>query len=308
MDAVFQGTENKGPMIMAGTNAEDYAVIETYSPQVFRFYPDFYITSTFFAVFFIGLVFVAWVPLIMVYCSEGIIDVPIVRAAGYCTATFLFLAALGSLGKRELGKVRFVVSLEGIARSDPYRKISVAWGDVTGVRCRRIPFAKGHVEITTPRTRLLLPSTITHFDRLSEAVQKGLERAGKAALLDNAFLRTMVAMGKVSERWNSRAKSAFWPLVAATIGIVLFNSFVTSCVWETGTVALIIWAGVGLPLPLLVYSIADIRLNRCYENVLLRGDGTAFVENIAGELLFGLLVVAPFYGILGIIARGVFFR
>ena len=296
-------------MLMPETNArEDYAVIETYSPQVFRFYPDFYITSAFFAVFFIGLVFVAWVPLVMVYCSEGTIDVPVARAAAYCTVTFLLLAALGNLGKRELGKVRFVVSQEGIVRSDPYRKISVAWRDITGVRCGRVPFAKGRVEITTSRTRILLPSTITHFDRLSEAVQKGLERAGKAALLDNAFLRTMVAMGKVSERWNDRAKAAFWPLVAATIGIVLFNSFVTSCVWETGTVALIIWAGVGLPLPLLAYSIADIRLNRRYEKALLLGEGTAFVDDIAGELIFGLLVVAPFYGILGIIARGIFFR
>ena len=293
---------------MAGTNAEDYAVIETYSPQVFRFYPDFYITSVFLAVFFVGLVLVAWVPLIMVYYSEGIIDVQIVRAAVYCTATFVFLAALGSLGKRELGKVRFIVSHEGVVRSDPYRKISVAWRDITGVRCRRMPFAKGHVEITTLRARLLLPSTITHFDRLGEALQKGLERSGKAALLDSALLRTMFAMGKVSERWNGRAKAAFWPLVAATIGIVLFNSFVVSCVWKTGTVPLIIWAGITLPIPLLVYAIADIRLNRRYEKSFLRGNGTAFVDDIAGELLFGLLVVAPFYGILGIVARGIFFR
>jgi hypothetical protein len=126
--------------------------------------------------------------------------------------------------------------------------------------------------------------------------------------MDSGLLRTMVAMGTMSERWNERARAAFWPIVAATIGTLLFNAFVASRVWETGSVSLIVWAGISLPMPLLVYAVADIRLNRQYEKALLLGGETTGKDDLAGELAFGFLVVAPFYGILGIIARTIFLR
>ena len=285
---------------------DEYAVIETFPPQEFRFYHHYYITSSFFAVFFIGLVFVAWVPFVMTVMSDGIPDGPIVRATVYATAAFLLFAALARLGKREFDRTRFIVSNEGVVRRDPYRTISLAWCDITGVRHRRTPGAKGALEITAPHARLLLPSTIAGFGQLCGAIQKGLERAGRPELMDSGLLRTMVAMGTMSERWNARAKSAFWPIAAATVGTLLLNAFVSSRVWGTGTVALIVWAGITLPLPLLVYAIADIRLNRTFEKALLSGSGTAVKDDLAGELVFGFLVAAPFYGVIGIIAKTIF--
>lgn len=293
---------------MQDTNAHDeYAVIETFPPQEFRFYHHYYITASFFAVFFMGLVFVAWVPFVMTVLSEGA-DGPIVRATMYTTAVFLFFAALARLGKREFDRTRFIVSLDGFVRRDPYRTVSVAWRDITSVRRRRVPGAKGALEIRAPHARILLPSTISGFGRLCGAIQKGLERAGRPELMDSGLLRTMVAVGIMSERWNERARVAFWPIVAATIGTLLFNAFVTSRVWETGSVSLIIWAGISLPMPLLTYAVADFRLNRECEKALLLGNETPVKEDCAGELVFGFLVVAPFYGILGIIARTIFLR
>jgi hypothetical protein len=43
----------------AENNFQEYAVIETWNPQEFRFCRRYYITDAFFAVFFIGLVVVA---------------------------------------------------------------------------------------------------------------------------------------------------------------------------------------------------------------------------------------------------------
>jgi hypothetical protein len=264
--------------------------------------------SLFFAVFFMGLVFVAWVPFVMEVCSGGVSDGSIFRAAAYTTATFILLAMLGRLGKREFDRTRFIVSLDGIIRRDPYRTVSVTWRDITGVRVRRIPGAKGALEITAPGARIFLPSTISGFEQLCGAIQGGLERAGRAELLDSGFLRVMAAMGTMSERWNQRAKKAFWPIVAASVGTLLFSVFVGLLVWETGTLSLIVWAGITLPLPLLVYAVADFRLNRKIEKSLLAGSGSAFTEDLAGEFFSGFLIVAPFYGILGIIARTIFLR
>ena len=284
----------------------EYAVIETFPPQEFRFYHHYYITSSFSAVLFIGLVFVVWVPFVMTMLSDGVPDSMIVRATVYSTAAFLLFSALAVLGKREFDRTRFIVSYEGIVRRDQFRTISAPWRDITGVRHRRIPGAKGSLEIAVPHARLLLPSTIAGFGQLCGAIQKGLERAGRPELMDCGLLRTMVAMGTMSERWNARAKHAFWPMVAATVGILLFSAFVASHVWDTGTVALIMWGGITLPLPLLVYAVADIRLNRKFEKALLSGSGTAVKDDIAGELVVGFLIVAPFYGILGIIAKTIF--
>ncbi|MBN1128533.1 MAG: hypothetical protein JXA71_06080 [Chitinispirillaceae bacterium] len=292
---------------MKGTRAcDEYAVIETFPPQEFRFFRHYYITSSFFAVFFIGLVFVAWVPLAMAAWQEGFPDAPVVRAAVYSTVAFLLCAALGLIGKRESARTRFIVSFDGIVRRDPYRTVSMAWRDITFVRGRRMPGAKGALEIRTSHTRILLPSTIESFGRLCDEIRKGLERAGRPAVMDSVLLRDVVAMGTMSERWNERARAAFWPIVGATLGTLLFNAFVASRVWEAGSVTLIIWAGISLPMPLLAYAVADFRLNRQCEKALLLGNETPVKDNLAGELAFGFLAVAPFYGILGIIARTIF--
>jgi hypothetical protein len=291
---------------MTDTDPGEYAVIETFPPQEFHYYPNFYIMSSFFAVFLIGLILVVWVPLILAYIADGFLYGPMVRATAYLTATFLFLVLLGRLSRRELDKVCFTVSADGITRRDSYRKLSAAWHDITRVRCRKIPFAKGFVEITTPRNRIFLPSTITDFGTLGAGIRKGLERSGKGELCNDTFLRAMVTMGKVSESWNGRAKAAFWPLVAATILMVLFNSFVALFMWGMGEIPLIIWAGIGLPLPLLVYSIADIRCNRRLQKALLNGGEYNPARDLSSELLVGALIAAPLYGIFGIIARTIF--
>lgn len=291
---------------MTDASRGEYAVIETFTPQEFHYYPNFYIMSSFFAVFLIGLILVVWVPLVFFYIADGFLYGPMVRATAYLTATFLLLVLLGRLGRRELDKVCFTVSAEGIARRDSYRRLSAAWHDITRVRCRKYPFVKGFVEITTHRGRIFLPSTITDFGRLGAGIRKGLERSGKGELCSDAFLRAMVTMGKVSESWNGRAKKAFWPLVAATIAMVFFNSFVASFIWGMGEIPLIIWAGIGLPLPLLVYSIADIRCNRCLEKALLNNSEYDPARDLSSELLIGALIAAPLYGIIGIIARTIF--
>jgi hypothetical protein len=287
---------------------DEYSIIEAFLPREFRFYRHYHIMSSFFAVFFIGLVFVAWVPFVMELFYQGVSDGSAFRAAAYATATFLFLVLLGRLGKREFDRTRFIVSLDGLIRRDPYRTVSVTWRDITGVRVRRIPGAKGALEITAPGAKIVLPSTILGFGQLCGAIQRGLERAGRAELLENGFLRVMEAMGTMSERWNERAKKAFWPIVAATVGTLSFNILVSSLVWETGTLSLIVWAGTTLPLPLLVYAVADFRLNRKFEKALRAGSNTAVKDDLAGELVFGFLIVAPVYGIFGIIARTIFLR
>lgn len=293
---------------MPDANIREYATIETFiPPQEFHFYRRFYITSSFFAVMGIGLLFVGWVPLIFMYFSDGFLNGPIARATIYLTATFLFLVALSRIAKREIDRVRFVVMREGIARMELYREIFVKWSEITGIRCRRIPLGKGLVEITAPHRRLILPSTITDFAGLGEALRQGLMYAGKETLCDETFFSRMAVMGTVNERWNERAKAAFWPIVIATIGFVLFNSFVASRVWGMGTISLIIWAGIGLPLPLLIYAIADIRCNRRLEKaLLLNSSGYDAARDLVSELIIGTLIAAPFYGILGIIARTIF--
>jgi hypothetical protein len=294
---------------MPDTDARDgYAVIETVPPREFRFFRHYYITFSFFAVFFIGLVFVAWVPFAMVAWQEGFPDPPVVRAAVSSTAAFLLLAALGLTGKRGFARTRFIVSIDGIVRRDPYRTVSVAWRDITGVRGRRAPGAKRALEIAAPHASILLPSTIAGFGRLCGEIRKGLEGTGRPELMDSGLMRAMTAAGVMSERWNGRARHAFLPIVAATLGTLLFNAFVASRVWGIGSVSLIIWAGITLPLPLLAYAVADFRFNRAHERALLQGGGSPFREDMAGELAVGFLAVAPLYGILGIIARTIFFR
>ena len=272
----------------------------------FHFFPRFYISSVFFALFSIGLVLVVWLPLIYLYLYSGVLYGPIVRATLYLTATFLLFVMLGRIGKRELDKVRFTVSPEGVARRSPYRTIALAWGDIASVRCRNIPFVKGFVELSGPRGKLLLPSTITGFALLGRAFAEGLERAGKGNLCDETALRRIAAMALVSEAWNERARVALWPLTAATIGAVLFNALTAGRVWGAGPVPLFLWASMGLPMPLLAYGIADIRLNRRLEKALLKNERYDAKSDFRSEVLFGSLVVALAYGVLGIILKPIF--
>ncbi len=292
---------------MSETDLREYATIETFIPQEFHFCRRFYITSSFFAVMLIGLIFVGWVPLVFMYISDGFVYGPIARATVYLTATFLFLFAFSRIAKREIDRVRFVVMREGVARIESYRKVVVKWGEIANIRCRRIPFTKGLVEISTPRSRLILPSTITDFARLGEALRYGLAYTGRAELCNDAFFREMAVMGTVNERWNERARTTFRPLVIATIGFVLFNSFVASRVWGMGLIPLMIWAGIGLPLPLLIYSIADIRCNRRLEKALLSCSDYDVKSDFLSELIIGVLIVAPIYGILGIVVGRIIF-
>jgi hypothetical protein len=288
--------------------SEEYAVIEAFPPEEYRFFTRYHIMASFYAVFFLGLVFVVWVPFLMEACSGGVADPSVVRAAAAITAAFALLAVLGGLGKREFDRTRFIVSHERIVRSDAYRTVSIAWRDIVTVRNRKFPGAKRALELTASGARILLPSTIAGFGRLCAGVRRGLEQAGRGTLMDSVQLRAMAAAGDMAERWNRRAKNAFWPLSAATVGVLLFNAFVASRVWGTGTLSLVVWAGIGLPLPLLVYAVADIRCNRTFEKALLSGSGNAYKEDLVTELIIGFLVVAPFYGILGIIARTIFLR
>jgi hypothetical protein len=242
----------------------------------------------------------------MEYLTGGLRYGPVVRAAVYGTTSFILFVLLGRRGRRELDKVRFVVSREGMVRSTPYRKTAVRWPDIVSVRCRRVPFLKGFVEVAASHTKLYLPSTIAGFALLGTALRRGLESAGKTALCNDAFYAEMAAMGDVGERWNARAKAAFWPLTLSTIGAALFNAFVALWVWKLGPIPLVLWTAICLPAPLIVYSIADLRLNRQLKKSLMREEGTAYREDLWGELIIGFLVVMPFYGIFGIFFKTIF--
>jgi hypothetical protein len=275
-------------------------------PREFHFFPYFPITAFFFAVISLGLVFVLWLPILYLYFYAGILNGQAVRASSYCTATFLLVVLFGRLSQRELGKVRFIVSPEGVARRAPFRTIGLRWEDIEQVRCRRLPFVKGFVEISGGRRKLLLPSTIAEFALLGQEIARGLERAGKGNRCNDATLQRIGAMALVAEGRNERARRSFLPFTAATIGTVLFNALIAARVWAAGPIPIIFWASCVLPLPLLAYSIADARLNRRHGIALVNGDDFDARSAFRSELLFSALITTLAYGVLGIVIKPIF--
>lgn len=275
-------------------------------PREYYFFPDFPITRAFLAVFFIGLALVAWAPLLYLFLAEHTVYGPALRATLYLTATFILVLLLGRAGKRALERVSFLVSSDGIVRRDPYRIMSLAWNDVETLRCRRPLFMKPFVEISDGRRKLLLPSTISRFADLGIALRQCCVRAGKGELVTDEIVRKVTAMAAVSERWNRRSRAALLPIVAATVGTLLSSALVASVFWERAPLQVLVWTAMGLPVPLAVYSFADLRINRRHEYCLLSGIDFSEKRVLIAELRAAVLAGSLAYGLFGIVFKTIF--
>ncbi|MCU0609752.1 MAG: hypothetical protein MUF22_08315 [Chitinispirillaceae bacterium] len=287
----------------------EYATFERPRTREFRYGP-FHITRFFTSLFFLGLVLVAWIPVLYLYVTVGFMYAPVLRATLFLTGSFVLLLIVGRISRAELNRVRFVISPNGIGRIDGLRKTQLPWREVTAIRYRRFPFVKGFIEIISAKGKLILPSTIIGFGLLGESLKTGLDNANRSrrgTLMSDRMLRKIAIMGMVSELWNERARLAFWPLIAATVSCVLFCAFIAARIWGLEPVALIIWSGLGLPAPILAYSIADFRQNRRIEHTHSHSTTDPW-HGFSGELCFGALIVALIYGIAGIVFSGLFLK
>jgi hypothetical protein len=276
------------------------------NPREFRFFPSFPITAFFFIVIAIGLIVILWIPLVYLYFYSGMINGVIARTASSSTLTFLLIAALGRLSSRELAKVRFIVSREGIIRKTPFRTTGIRWTEVDRLSCRSMPFVKGFVALHGRKRSLLLPSTIVGFASLGEAISRELHRAGKASLYDETLVTRMAAFGRVAEAWNERARAYLVRFTVATIGAAALNALTAGKLWAFSPVPLILWASIGIPLPLVAYAVADARFNRRYEKALIGGFDFDKRQAFRNELLMSALVASLAYAVLGILIKPIF--
>ncbi|MBN2037916.1 MAG: hypothetical protein JW768_14335 [Chitinispirillaceae bacterium] len=274
--------------------------------QVFRMEPECYIATYFLFLLFIGLVVVAYLPLLVSLLTYGVVYAPLQRASMYLSATYVILLLLARFAHIEISRVQFILTPSSLVHKSTFSFIEIPYQDMTRCDIRTIPLIKGFIAVSAPGKRIILPSTITRFGDLAACLVKRLQAAGNGALCSAAHTHTLRRIALVTEFSHARSRAAFFPLVYATVCSTLANAFIAAMIWNGSGFAQVVWTGITLFMPLLVYGLADFRLNRSLAKQLKRDPACLPHLTLGSELLLALFIVGMSYALLGIAFKAFF--
>jgi hypothetical protein len=273
---------------------------------VFRLEPEYYIGTFFLILLFIALLVVGYLPLLYSFLSYGIIHAPLQRAVMYLSATFFLFLLLARFSRKEMDKVRYRLTDQSIGYGTSFTAVEIPFSNITRFSVRSFPLIKGYVEIIGMGKRIVLPSTIHRFGEMAEALYERLMANGREDLCDPQKRDALRRIACVAAFSQARSRAAFFPLLAGTIGTAPINAFIARIVWDAAGLPQVIWMGIGLTLPLLMYGLTDYRLNRSLDRMLRREPGAIPRLSLRDELLFSSLVILGFYAAFGIVFKSLF--
>jgi hypothetical protein len=271
--------------------------------KVFCLERQYYIGTFLLILLFIALILVAYLPLVFSYLVYGSVPAPAVRATIFLSGTYFFLLLFARLARREMDAVRFLVTPDSLVFKNSFAITTIAYADAIAFTGRKFPFIKGFAELRAPGRKITIPSTLRDFGGLVEALAAGLSAAGKAGLCTDEKMRRLKRIALVSEFSYARSRAAFSPLVFATIAAALAGAFIASEMWETAEFPLLIWMGLSLAVPIIIYGIADFRLNGQIDRQIRRSPLAVPRVSLRDEIVAASLTVALHYATIGILFK-----
>jgi hypothetical protein len=270
------------------------------SEQVFRMEPEYYIGTYFLVLLCIGLIVIGYLPLLFSYLAHGNVYLPLQRAVMYMSGTFFILLLLARFGRKEMDAIRFIITDHALIRTTSLSTIAIPFSDMSGCLVRTFPLIKGFVKVTGPNRSMVLPSTIRHFGDMVEALLEKIAQSGRGDLCGKETTDALRRIALIAAFSQARSRACFFPLIYGTVLSALADAFIAGVIWRAGNMTLVIWVGFGLIMPLLVYGLADFRLNRSTERQLKRDPAGIPRLSLKSEVILSSLVVFMVYAIAGI--------
>jgi hypothetical protein len=270
---------------------------------VFRMEPEYYIGTYFLVLLFFGLLVIAYLPLLFSYIVFGSVYGPLQRVTMYLSVTYFLILLIARFARNEMDKIRFIVSDRSITRASTFSTTTIPYSAISRCSIRAFPLIKGFVRITAANSRITLPSTIHRFDDLAEGLIERLTMNGRNDLCSTRDINALRRIACVAAFSQARSRAAFFPLVYATIITAAFNAFIAGLIWGANGISVVVWSGLSLFAPLLVYGLADFRLNRNVERQLLHDPSALPRLQLSEELLLSSLVIAGVYACAGFLFK-----
>jgi hypothetical protein len=278
-----------------------------YKDLTFRMERVYYI-GTFFLIFlFIGLLTVGYFPLVYSLLAFGTVLAPLQRAVMYMSATYFFILLISRFMRKEMDRVRYTLTDRSIIQESPFSITEIPFADIQTCAIRSFPLVKGYVRITAAGRRILLPSTIHRFSDLVEELALRLSSCGRSDLCGTQNSNALRRIACIAEFSHARSRAAFFPLIYGTILTVAANAFIAGALWGASAINQVIWMGGTMTAPLLVYGLADFRLNRTIERQLLRDPAALPRLSLRDELILSSLVITGVLAVAGILFKAYFF-
>jgi hypothetical protein len=285
------------------SDATDTARGTGQNARVFRLEKQYYIGSFFLILLFIGLIMVVYLPLLFLQLLYGSVGAPAVRATIFMSGTYFFLLLFTRYIRKEMDAVKYIVTGDSITVKNSFRSTTVSFAEATAFTCRQFPLMKGFAELAAPGRKITIPSTLRDFGMLIDAVAAGLAAGGNAGLCADETVRSMKRIAVVSAFSYARSRAAFYPLIITTITAGVAGAFIAGELWGTAAFPLLMWTGLSLAGPLLVYGIADFRLSSQIGRQLRRDPDALPRVSLRDELILASLTVALHYGAAGVIFK-----
>ena len=267
-----------------------------------------YYIGTFFLIFlFIGLLVAGYLPLIYSFLAYGIVFAPLQRAVMYMSATYFFLLLIARFMRKEMDRVRYILTDDSIIHESSFFTIKIPFADIKTCTVRSFPLIKGYVKITAAKQRIILPSTVHRFSDLVEELALRLSSSGRSDLCSVERVNALRRIACVAEFSHARSRAAFFPLIYGTILTVAANAFIAGALWHASGINQVIWMGGTMTAPFLVYGLADFRLNRSVKRQLLANPTSLPRLSLSGELILSSLVIVGLEAVAGILFKAFFF-
>lgn len=218
-----------------------------------------YLEAVVFAVICALCIF-ALIPALISFLNYGTVLPSAKRAAFFLCLTALLVRILEMVIKRELGRVRFVLTEEALIRETSLRRRVLRFSAVDKLLFVSFPPAGGIVVLQGGGGQsLTVPLTLEHVDDLTRRIEALVPVAVGGESGERADLWHRVHRGcAAAEAGRRRASVMRKPLLEAVTMIVAVNFLVGAIYWNMPVVPLLLWVVAGPLFPIAGYAGSDL--------------------------------------------------
>lgn len=264
--------------------------------QIFRLQQRFIYLEMLFLCTIASLCIISWFPSIFSILVYEMIIKSALKAAVFLNFTALVIFLLYKHIKKEMYQYTIMFSDDQIIKRGFFETTAIHFSEITGVKYVRLPLIKGYLEITTNSKPLIIWLYIENPAAFVSLLQTKL-----SLNISDKYLNEDLSVFHDSYK---RSVSAFYPLTSISLLTFFINVIISIKFWDLALIPILLFAMTGLILPIIAYTIADIKLNCSIRN-LLRSD-SAVIPDSRMEYLFSSFLIFIFYLLLGIFFKAIF--
>ncbi len=270
--------------------------------ELFRLQPRFLYLELLFLYVIGSFCTISWFPLIFsILVYDGILRSAI-NASLLLNLTALIIFLLYRFIKSEMHRISFIITEDQIIKKGFSRTTSIRISDIKSLQYIRIPGIRGFLKLSTSDNVMKIPLCIEHTLAFIISLQNRLK--GNPNDLTSINDTQLFEDVKVFQDSYQRSLKAFSPLILISLVLFFFNTIVAVKFWELALIPTLLFAMIGMFLPLIGYCIADVKINHSVRN-LLRSD-TAEIYNSGMEYLYSGFLTFILYLLIGISFKAVF--